>query len=57
MVAIRGDFFNVIVPGLARVEAELLARLTSQQIPRTFDIVGGKRFAVMPFDIVAQMKG
>jgi len=56
-VAVGGHLFEVAVPGLARVEAKLLGRLAGQQIPGAFDVLGGERPTVVPFDIVAQRQG
>ena len=56
VVAVRGDLFDVVVPGLARIEAELLARLAGQHVPSAFDVVRGEGFAVVPFDVLAQME-
>src|SRR6516164_4743458 len=55
-VAVGGDLFEVFVPGLARIDTELLGRFAGEQIPGAFDVIGGKRSAVMPFDLMTQRK-
>src|SRR5437764_11489486 len=57
IIAIGGDLREVVVPGLARVDAKLLGCLALQQIPRAFDVSGGEPLAVMPLHALAQMKG
>ena len=57
VIAVGRDLDEVVVPGLARVDAQLLGRLALQQIPGAFDVGGGERLAVMPFDALAQMEG
>jgi hypothetical protein len=52
-IAFRRDFRELVVPALARVDAELLAGLAGQQIPGAFDVFGGKRLAIVPFDALA----
>ena len=54
VVAIRGHLFDIAVPGFARIDAKLLARLAAQQVPGAFHVLGGEGFAVMPFDTVPQ---
>ena len=53
-VPVGGDLFEVPVPGLARIDAQLLAGVAGQQIPGTFDVFGGERLAVVPFHTLAQ---
>ena len=49
---------QVAVPGLARVDPQLARRvLPCDQIPGAFDVGGGERLAVMPFDALAQLEG
>jgi hypothetical protein len=48
MVAIGRDVVDLVVPGLARVLAELLLRLAHQQVEGAFDIGRGEGVAVMP---------
>src|SRR5260370_20081913 len=57
VVAFRGYFIEVAVPGFAWVETQLVARLSGQQVPGAFDVVGGERLAVMPSDVLAQRQG
>src|SRR5215470_3055543 len=57
ILAIGGHFLEVAVPGLAPIEAKLLGRPARQQVPRAFDVVGGKRFAVVPSDATVQRQG
>ena len=38
VVAVGHDLVEVAVPGLARVDAQLLARLALQQVPGAFDV-------------------
>src|SRR5207248_7997761 len=40
-----------------RVETQFLLRLPSQEVPGTFDVGGGERLAVMPFDPVPELEG
>src|SRR5580704_10199773 len=53
-IAVGGDLFEVLVPSLARIGAQLLRRLAEQQVPGAFHVTGGKRVAVVPFDALAQ---
>jgi hypothetical protein len=46
IIAIGGHLLQIAVPGLARVEAKLFARLFGQQVPGAFDVLGGERLAV-----------
>ena len=57
VVAVGRDFLQIIVPGFARIDAQLLARLAGQKIPGALDIRGGERLAVVPFDPLAQREG
>jgi hypothetical protein len=49
-IAVRSDPFEVLVPGLARIGAQLLLRSPEQQVPGAFDVIGGEGMAVVPFD-------
>ena len=53
-ISVGGDPFEVLVPGLAWVGAQLLLQFPEQQVPGAFDVFGGERLAVVPFDAVAQ---
>ena len=57
MVAVRGDFLEVLVPGLARVLAQLGLAVAEHEVPGAFDIRRGERLAVMPLDALAQLEG
>src|SRR5260221_6177533 len=57
VVAFGSDGVEIAVPALARVDAQFLGRLALQQIPGAFDIGGGDRLAVVPFDALAQWQG
>ena len=54
VVAVCLHLGEVVVPGFARVDAQLLLRRALQQIEGAFDVLGSKRFAVVPFDAVPQ---
>ena len=54
MVAFHGHLFEVLVPGLARIEAKFLVRFAEQSIPGALYVVGGKGLAVVPFDAVME---
>src|SRR4029077_6658844 len=56
-VAIWGHFLEVAVPGFARVDAQLLGRFAGNQVPGAFDVRGGERLSVMPFDAGSQFEG
>src|SRR4029077_12424064 len=47
----------VAVPGLARIDPELLGGRSSNQVPGAFDVPGGEWRAVMPFDAGPQLEG
>ena len=53
VIAIRRDRFEVPVPRLAGIDAELLARLPGQQVKRALDVLGREGLAVVPSDAVA----
>ena len=57
VIAVRGDLFEVAVPGFTRVEAQLLRLFALQQIPGAPYIRSGEGFPVMPFDALPQRKG
>ncbi len=57
MVAVGGHLRKVAVPRFARIETQLVGRLAGQQIPGAFDVLRGERFAVMPFNALAQQEG
>jgi hypothetical protein len=54
---LANSVFEVAVPGLARVEAELVLRFAGQHVPGAFDVGGGERLAVVPSDALPQLKG
>src|SRR6516162_5411368 len=53
-ICVSSDRFDVLIPRLAWIGAELLRRLAEQQVPGTFDVIGSERAAVVPFDTPAQ---
>jgi hypothetical protein len=55
-VAGGGDAVNVMNPRFAVVEAQLFLRLAGQQIVGAFDVGGGERRAVTPFDARADLE-
>src|SRR5438874_736357 len=57
VVAVGRHLVEVAVPGFTRVDAQLVTRAAEQQIPGAFDIGGGERFAVVPFDTLMQFEG
>src|SRR5215510_1420874 len=57
VVAVGGDLLKVAVPGLAWVDAKLLARPITEQVPGAFDVLGAERLAVVPSDALAQREG
>ena len=56
VIAVGDDLGEVGVPGLARVDAQPLGALALYQVPGAFDVGGGERLAVMPFDPLTQME-
>jgi hypothetical protein len=54
IVTIKGDVPEVFVPRLAGVDAQLITRLTGNEIPGAFNVSGGEGLAIMPFDALAQ---
>jgi len=57
VIAAGGDLLHIPIPGLPRIEAQLLVGSSLQQVPRTFDIGGGERLAIVPLYAVTQVKG
>ncbi len=57
VVAVDHDLFEVAVPRLARIEPQFVGRFTLHQVQGAFDVLGGERLAVMPFDALAQAEG
>jgi hypothetical protein len=53
----NGHLVEIVVPGLARIDPQLGAALSLQQIPGAFDVGGGEWLAVVPFDLVPQFEG
>ena len=56
-VAVGRDVVDELVPGLARVLAELLRRFAHQHVEGAFDVGRGERLAVVPFDALVQFEG
>ena len=56
-IAVRHHRLHVVVPGFARVLAELVRQLALQQIDGAFHVIGGERLAVMPFHAGMQLEG
>ena len=54
VIAVGRHLRDIVEPGLARVDAQFLRSLALQQIDRAFDVGGGERLAVMPFDALVQ---
>jgi hypothetical protein len=52
-VAISSDLFEIAEPDLARVDAKLFFGFAEQQVVGAFDICGGERRAIVPFDALA----
>src|SRR6266478_4048134 len=57
VIPVGGDLLEVAVPGLPRIDTQLLARLALQQVPGALDILGGQRLAVVPLDALVQLEG
>src|SRR5208283_6006310 len=57
VIAIGDHRFEVPVPRLAGIDAELLARLPGKQVKGALDILGREGLAVMPGDPLAQRQG
>jgi hypothetical protein len=47
-IAVCSDPFEVLVPGLPWIGAQLLLRSAEQQFPGAFDVIGGEGMAVVP---------
>src|SRR5262249_23010087 len=56
-IAIGADPLQVAVPRFAGIDAQLVARLIGQEVPRALDVLGGKWLPVVPFDTLPQRKG
>ena len=56
MLAAGRGLGDIDPPGLAIIEAELLFAVVGQEIEGAFDVFGGERLAVVPFDAVAQFE-
>src|SRR5215831_5020329 len=54
VVAVRGHLFEVAVPGFARIDAQLFARLAGNQVPGAFDVGRSERLAVVPEQFAAR---
>jgi len=48
VIAIGGDRFEVPIPGLAGINAELFARLPSQEVKGALDILGREGLGIVP---------
>src|SRR4029077_13575960 len=57
VIVVGGDVGDVVPPRFARVDAQLFGALPLQQIHRAFDVGGGERLPVMPFDALVQREG
>ncbi len=57
VIVIDADPFEVAVPGSTRVDPQLLSRGAGDHFPGAFDVLGGERLAVVPFDTLAQFEG
>src|ERR1700730_8382902 len=53
VVAACGDPLEVPIPGLAGVDAELVARVAGQQVKSAHDVPGRERLAVVPSNAFA----
>src|SRR6516162_10541232 len=56
-ISVSSDRFDVLVPSLARIGAQLLSRLAEEQVPGAFDVIGSEGVAVVPLDAFAQAEG
>src|SRR5215813_1592428 len=54
VVALCRHILEIGIPRFAGINAQLLGRLTGQQIPGAFDVIGSERLAVVPFDPLTQ---
>src|SRR5260370_2818942 len=57
IIAVGDYLFEVLVPGFAGIEAELLGRLAEQQVPGAFDVPRRQPPAVLPLDALAHLHG
>src|SRR5436305_5573584 len=55
-VALGADRFQVAVPSLPRVGAQLVLSLSQDQVPGAFDVGGGEWLAVMPTHSAPKLK-
>src|SRR5215469_9439025 len=53
IIAFGDNRLEVTVPRLARVEPQCVRRFAGQHVPGAFDVSGGERLPVMPFDPAA----
>src|SRR4029077_13983404 len=53
-ITVWSHLLDIGVPGLARIDAQLLISLTGEEIPGAFDVLRRKGLAVMPFDALTQ---
>ena len=56
VIAVDGHIVEVAVPGFPRIDPQLLGGHAADQVPGTFDVIGGERLAVMPFDALPQFE-
>ena len=56
VVAVGRYVLDLVVPALARILTKFLRRLAHQHIEGAFDVGGGERLAVVPFDALAQFE-
>src|SRR5271165_7576951 len=57
VIAAGGDLVEIAVPGFAGIDPEFLVRLAGKRLPGAFDVGGGERLAVVPFDVLTQAEG
>ena len=55
-VAIRRGRRHVDPPSFTKVETQPFLSFVCQQVEGAFDVLGTKRFAVVPFDAVAELE-
>jgi hypothetical protein len=56
-VAVCRYIREVVESRFLKIEAEFLGGRTQPQLPAAFDVGSGKRFAIVPFHVVAQLQG
>ncbi len=56
-VALDRDAVEVLVPGLAGIDAQLGGGLADQHLPRALHVFGGERLAVVPGHALAEREG